>query len=115
MVLVGLGLLWFASDWPLHDIAEERLYSAHMFQHMILTVVMPPAFLLAVPEWFGRLVLGEGVFARWFFRLARPIPAAVLFNVMAAITHWNALVNLSVEQRAVPLPGPHVVRRSRHC
>ncbi len=95
--LLGVALLWFASDWPLHDIAEERLYSAHMFQHMIITVMMPPAFLLAVPEWLGRLIIGDGRVARWFFRLARPVPAAILFNVMAGITHWAALVNLSVE------------------
>src|SRR5215204_2118696 len=88
---VGLALLWIGSDWPLHDLAEERLYSAHMFQHMIFTVMMPPAFLMAVPPWLGRLILGEGTFARWFFRLARPVPAAVLFNVMSGITHWNAL------------------------
>ncbi|HKY16528.1 MAG TPA: cytochrome c oxidase assembly protein, partial [Microthrixaceae bacterium] len=40
--LLAVALVWVASAWPLHDVAEERLYSAHMFQHMILTVVMPP-------------------------------------------------------------------------
>ena len=53
-------LLWVASDWPLHDIAEQRLYSAHMFQHMLLTVVIPPVFLLATPEWLARFILGDG-------------------------------------------------------
>ena len=30
------SMLWVASDWPLHDISEEYLYSAHMLQHMML-------------------------------------------------------------------------------
>jgi putative membrane protein len=92
----GVVLLWVASDWPIHDIAELRLYSVHMFQHMIFTVVLPPVFLLSVPEWLARLVLGHGRFKTCVYWLARPVPAAVLFNVMAAITHWNAVVNLSV-------------------
>ena len=28
--VAGLTLLWLASDWPLHDLSEEYLYSAHM-------------------------------------------------------------------------------------
>ena len=35
-------ILWGASDWPIHDISEEYLYSAHMLQHMMLSYFMPP-------------------------------------------------------------------------
>ncbi len=94
---LGVLVLWIASDWPLHDISELRLYSAHMFQHMLITVVIPPVFLLSVPEWLGRLILGNGWFKRFFFWLVRPLPAAVLFNVMAVITHWTVIVTLSVQ------------------
>ena len=33
--IVGVVVLWIASDWPVHDISEEYLYSMHMFQHML--------------------------------------------------------------------------------
>ena len=95
--VLGVLSLWVASDWPLHDVAEERLYSAHMLQHMILTVVMPPVFLLATPDWLARFILGHGAVDRWFRRLARPIPAAVGYNVLAALGHWTGIVNLAVE------------------
>ena len=49
----GLLLLWVASDWPMHDIGEGYLYSAHMLQHMILSYFMPPLMLLATPTWLG--------------------------------------------------------------
>lgn len=94
---LGVLLLWVASDWPLHDISEERLYSAHMLQHMLLTVVVPPVFLLATPEWLGRLILGGGRVNEWFHRLARPVPAAVGYNILAALSHWTGIVNLAVE------------------
>jgi putative membrane protein len=94
---VGMVLLWLASDWPMHDIAEEYLYSVHMIQHMLLTFLIPPVMLLATPEWLARIVIGDGPIGRLFLRIARPIPAAVIFNVIQLTTHWSGIVNASVE------------------
>lgn len=98
LVWLGLGvaLLWLASDWPMHDIAEEYLFSAHMTQHMVLTYMVAPVFLLATPEWLARLVLGRGLVKRAFFTVARPVPAALLFNGLLLLTHWSGVVNASV-------------------
>jgi putative membrane protein len=98
---VGVALLWFASDWPVHDIAEEYLFSVHMTQHMLLTFAVPPVFLLATPEWLARLVLGQGRVKRAFFAIARPVPAAVAFNALQLFTHWPGIVNTSVENALV--------------
>jgi putative membrane protein len=95
--LLGVALLWLVSDWPIHDVSEERLYSVHMFQHLVYSVVVPPIMLLATPEWLGRLILGEGRLKRWFPRLARPLPAAIGYNVVVAFTHWTWAVNTSIE------------------
>src|SRR4051812_19917270 len=38
--VAAMLLLWLASDWPVHDLAEEHLYSVHMFQHMVLSYFM---------------------------------------------------------------------------
>ena len=51
--VAGLTMLWVASDWPMHDISEEYLYSAHMLQHMMLSYFMPPLMLLATPDVAG--------------------------------------------------------------
>ena len=97
----GLVLLYVASDWPLHDIAEEQLYSAHMLQHLLITFVVPPLLLLGTPTWLARLVVGDQVVGRWVRRLAHPVVAGVLFNGLIALTHWPALVNASVENGAL--------------
>ena len=55
--VAAIAFLWFASDWPMHDISEEYLYSAHMLQHLIISLVVPPLLLLAFPEWLGRLLI----------------------------------------------------------
>ncbi len=91
-------LLWAASDWPMHDISEEYLYGVHMVQHMLITLVIPPLFLMAIPEWLGRLIVSsDGTSGKWVRRLTRPVAAAVLFNVLIALTHLTAVVNFSIE------------------
>ena len=88
-------LLLVASDWPLHDIAEEYLYSMHMLQHTILTYIIPPLALLATPEWLFRLLVGKGRTYRVIRSLTRPVIAAVTYNAVLLITHIPALVNRS--------------------
>ena len=77
--VAAVAVLWVASDWPLHDIAEQRLYSAHMLQHLLLTMVMPPLFWLATPGWLARLVVRDGGRGQQVLsRLAKPVPALVI-------------------------------------
>src|SRR3546814_1034697 len=65
----------------------------HMAQHTVLTLVMPPILLMATPEWLARLVLGSGRVHRWVHRLARPLPALLIFNSLAPLIHWQVIVN----------------------
>ncbi len=91
-------LLWVAADWPMHDIAEEYLYSVHMAQHLLIAFIVPPLFLLATPEWLARLIVVDGgAVSRVLRTLTRPVLAAVIFNALQILSHWSAVVNLSVE------------------
>ena len=103
LAFVGaMVLLWVASDWPMHDISEEYLYSVHMIQHLLITLVVPPLLLAAIPEWLARLaVSGDGSVGVWVRRLARPVAAGVLFNFMVAVSHIPWVVNTSVESGAL--------------
>jgi putative membrane protein len=92
----GMVMLWIASDWPMHDVGEEYLYSAHMLQHMMLSYFVPPMLLLATPEWLARLVIGDGRAYRWVSWFTKPVVAGVLFNATVMITHIPGLVNGAV-------------------
>ena len=90
-------LLWLSSDWPVHDLAEEYLYSVHMVQHMALSMFVPPLALLATPEWLARILLGKGkTFGASRF-LAKPVVAAFVYNIVLLVTHIPALVNRSAQ------------------
>ena len=90
-----ISLMWFASDWPTHDIAEEYLYSVHMIQHMVLSYVVPPLALLATPEWLFRLLIGKDRTYRIVRFLTKPVVAAIVYNLVVITTHIPALVNRS--------------------
>lgn len=90
--------LAIAADWPMHDIAEQYLYSVHMLQHLLITFFIPILFLQATPEWLARLILGGGDQERtWVGKLAKPVVAGIIFNALAALTHWNGIVQLSFD------------------
>jgi putative membrane protein len=93
----AMALLFTASTWPIHQIAEDYLYSAHMLQHMMLSYFMPPLVLLATPTWLMRLLVGTGRTYRVVAFMTKPVVAAVVFNVVVMVTHIPPVVNASVQ------------------
>jgi len=90
-------LLFSASTWPIHQIGEDYLYSVHMLQHMMLSYFMPPLVLLATPTWLMRLIVGTGRAWRVVTFMAKPVVAAVVFNMVVMVTHIPPVVNSSVQ------------------
>jgi putative membrane protein len=93
---VGMACLWLGADWPVHDLAEGYLYSVHMAQHLLFTLVAPPLLIAGTPAWMWRDILRP----RWLFLafrfLTRPIVALILFNALLLFTHWPEVVEASV-------------------
>ena len=97
----AMVLLFAASTWPIHQIGEEYLYSAHMLQHMMLSYLMPPLVLLATPEWLLRVLVGNGRLYRAVCFAARPVIAGVAFNIIVMVTHIPGVVNASTTNGAL--------------
>lgn len=94
--IAGILIMFLSTDWPVHDIAEEYLYSVHMSQHMALTYFMPPLVVLATPEWFVRTLVGNGCAYRALRFFTFPVRAGLLFNLGVVISHIPGVVNASV-------------------
>ena len=92
----AMVMLWVASDWPMHDIGEEYLYSAHMLQHMMLSYFLPPLVLMATPQWLLRVLIGDGKLYRGVAFMCKPVIAAVVFNAVVIVTHIPGMVTASV-------------------
>ncbi len=96
--VAAIVALWAASDWPMHDISEEYLYSVHMVQHLIISMIVPPLLLAATPEWLARLIMSsDGTAGTWIRRLSHPIVAGGLFNLVVILSHMPAVVNTSID------------------
>jgi putative membrane protein len=91
--VAGVAMIWIAADYPMHDLSDSYLYSAHMLQHMMLSYFAPPLLLMSIPEWFGRLLVGSGRTYRSVRFLAKPVTAALIFNVWLMTTHIPLVVN----------------------
>ncbi len=94
--LSGVATVWVGADWPVHDLSERFLYSVHMTQHMLFTLVAPPLLLLGTPAWLAREVLRPPALYNAVRRLARPFPALVLFNGLVVVTHWPTFVDATL-------------------
>ena len=92
----AMTLLFVASWWPIHDLGEQYLYSAHMFQHMMLSYFLPPLALLATPEWLFRTLIGDGRLYRVVHWFCHPVVAGVIFNVAVMVTHVPGVVDASL-------------------
>lgn len=92
--LLGVLTVLVAESWPLHDLAEDYLFSAHMVQHLLFAFVAPPLLILGLPRWLIRTLLGNGLRYKVIRWLTRPLVALILFNASIAAMHWVVVVEL---------------------
>jgi len=85
--VAALLVLCVALNGPLHNLSDTYLFSAHMAQHLLLTLVFPPLLLYGTPGSVVRKLLRP----RWVMGLGRfvtrPLAAATLFT--APIVGWH--------------------------
>lgn len=100
--VIGVIMMWVVSDWPIHEIAETRLYFIHMFQHLFLSMLIPALFVLSTPKWLFELLLPRDS-SLWSLLRAgsKPIVAGVIFNALTLLLHWPTLVQLSFDSGAL--------------
>lgn len=84
----GLWLIYLSEGTPLHILSETYLFSAHMIQHILLTMIMPPLVLLGTPGWMLRPFLRPRPVAFLFRLLVMPAPALLLFNLIYSLWHF---------------------------
>ena len=108
LFLLGMGVLWLGADWPIHDLAERYLYSMHMTQHLLFTLVAAPILIAGMPVWLLRELLAPAPIRRIFRFMKRPLVALIFFNAVLLFTHWPDVVAASVGSELVHL-GLHVL------
>ncbi|GIV96432.1 MAG: hypothetical protein KatS3mg057_1089 [Herpetosiphonaceae bacterium] len=83
------------------DALSVHLLSAHMIQHLLLTMVTAPLLLIGTPAWLARPYLRNRTVARLAHTITRPLPALLIFNAIFLGWHVPALYDLAL--RSLPI------------
>ena len=97
----SLAVLLLALNGPMHDLSDYYLFSMHMVQHLLLTLVFPPLLLAGIPEWLLRPLLSQGSVLRIARLLTRPWVAAALFSASIAVWHLIPFYDLMMRSHEV--------------
>jgi putative membrane protein len=89
---------------PLDALADEYLFSAHMAQHMLLTFVAPPLWVLGMPGW-----LVDGLIPRRLLGwLAGPFVPFAAFNLVMWFWHLPAIYDMALSSLSLHI-SEHLV------
>ena len=89
-------ITWFALGYlalvvalvsPLHALGEVYLFSAHMVQHILITLVGPPLLLLGTPGWLLSPLLRIPLVETLARNVTSPVFAFLAFNGAFALWH----------------------------
>lgn len=98
----AMTIILLCLNGPLHDLSDNYLFSAHMVQHLLLTLLMPYLFLSGLPPWLVSGVLsGRPVLTTVARAITRPIPAFLLYNVVLGIWHIPSFYDNTMESHPV--------------
>jgi cytochrome c oxidase assembly factor CtaG len=94
--VAGMLIIFLAIASPLDELGDEYLFSAHMVQHILITVVGPPMLLLGTPGWLIHPLLRDRTLLRIGKVLTYPAVAFFLFNANFWLWHAPPLYNATL-------------------
>lgn len=101
----GLVAMFVALTGPVHELSDYFLFSAHMVQVMLMTMIMPPLLISGVPSWVVEKALESRPVAAVARVLTRPGIAAALFLVTLAAWHVPTLFDRIIAYRPIHVAG----------
>jgi putative membrane protein len=104
----GLFVMFITLNGPLHDLSDSFLFSAHMVQHLSLTLLLPPLLIGGTPGWMLRpLIRTHAVRAVAQF-VTRPVSCYVIFNLVIMLWHLPFFYNASMANHNIHI-GEHLM------
>lgn len=97
----GLAVMFLSLNGPLHDLSDGYLFTAHMVQHLMLTMLVTPLLIAGTPGWMLRPALQ----VPWVYaaakRVTAPVAAFAIFTVTIIVWHLPPLYNLAMANHDV--------------
>ncbi len=101
----GLVAMFLALTGPVHELSDYFLFSAHIVQVMLMTMIMPPLLITGVPSWVVEKALESRPVALAARFLTKPGIAATLFLVTLTAWHVPPLFDHLIAHRPIHIAG----------
>jgi putative membrane protein len=98
---LALVVLLLALNGPIHDLSDTYLFSVHMAQHLLLTMVFPPLLIAGLPGWLVEPALRGRAGLAAARLLTHPVFAGVLFSVTLLVWHTVGAYDLMMRSHQV--------------
>lgn len=103
--LAGVVLLLLDLVSPIDALADQYLFSAHVLQHFLLALIIPPLLLLGMPAWLAEAALRSTAIRKIERRIGQP-PVSWLLGVGTMLA-WHIPVLFNA---ALANDGLHVIQ-----
>ena len=97
----GLLVILGSLNGPIHDLSDTYLFSIHMTQHLLLTMVLPPLLIAGLPGFLFEHLVRRPVLRRIARVLTHPVFAGALFSVTLLVWHTVDLYDLMMRSHGV--------------
>ena len=97
----GVVVLFLALNGPLHNLSDTYLFSAHMAQHLLLTLVFPPLLLFGCPAPLVRPLLRPRPVTAFARLITRPVAAGLIFTAPIVLWHFPSLYEAALRDHTV--------------
>ncbi|MFI5315909.1 MAG: cytochrome c oxidase assembly protein [Myxococcota bacterium] len=94
--VIGALAIFVALTGPVHDLSDSYLFSAHMIQHLMITLLAPPLLLIGTPGWLVRFLLRPAPLLRAAKFLGHPMTAFIAWNGTLLLWHLPPLYNATL-------------------
>lgn len=97
----ALVVIFLSLNGPIHDLSDYYLFSAHMVQHLLLTLVAAPLMVIGLTGDMLRPLLRSGAIAAAARFVTRPAICFAAFNVVIAFWHLPFAYNAAMADHDV--------------
>ena len=99
--LLGNLVLFVALVSPLDTLGDVYLLSAHMIQHLLITLIAPPLLLAGTPRWLFRPLLRLPYALQVGRVITHPVFAFLVYNIV--FTGWHLPVLYEATLHSLPI------------
>ncbi|MGA7291459.1 MAG: cytochrome c oxidase assembly protein [Terriglobales bacterium] len=97
----GVSVLLLALVSPIDTLGDAYLFSAHMVQHILLILVVPPLLIIGIPRELSDRLMRHSLPLRTERILSKPLLAWTLGVGTMWIWHWPPLYNATLSHEGI--------------